>query len=323
MAKGRVVSTKEVSPPSRKDGDGKEIGNHILLEIPPQESAKLFPSLEFVRLNLRHVMHEAGAVMKSAYFLNNGLGSVLTVLPDGKSVEVGLIGKEGFVGTPIVFGYKSSPLRVVVQADATGYRVDVPTLRKILSECPKLERLIQRFAMTLQSPARCRGTISPMAADEPRPDWRRDHAPDAGISGTDARNPKVERQRSCRHFAKGGDDHLHARQCHNPGQTPTRRRGLRLLSGNRRSKKQVAGGDPLDEPAMQAGTDRLDDGHQFWQNPRSICALVSFLSLRASVVKSAFPIPNFRHLLVTTQSVESLDIPSIMNILRRSGRDTR
>jgi hypothetical protein len=74
---------------------------------------------------------------------------------------------------------------------------------------------------------------------------------------------------------------------------------------------------------MQAGTDRLDDGHQFWQNPRSICALVSFLSLRASVVKSAFPIPNFRHLLVTTQSVESLDIPSIMNILRRSGRDTR
>jgi len=149
MAKGRVVSTKEVSPPSRKDGDGKEIGNHILLEIPPQESAKLFPSLEFVRLNLRHVMHEAGAVMKSAYFLNNGLGSVLTVLPDGKSVEVGLIGKEGFVGTPIVFGYKSSPLRVVVQADATGYRVDVPTLRKILSECPKLERLIQRFAMTL------------------------------------------------------------------------------------------------------------------------------------------------------------------------------
>ena len=31
--------------------------------------------------------------------MNNGMGSVLTVLPDGKSVEVGLIGKEGFVGS--------------------------------------------------------------------------------------------------------------------------------------------------------------------------------------------------------------------------------
>ncbi len=149
MAKSRVVSTKALPPPTRKDGDGRAIGNLILLALPPQESARLFPALEFVRLNLHHVMHEAGEVMGSAYFLNNGLGSVLTVLPDGKSVEVGLIGKEGFVGAAIVFDFKTSPLRVVVQADATAYRVDVPTLRKILPECPKLERLIQRFAMNL------------------------------------------------------------------------------------------------------------------------------------------------------------------------------
>jgi CRP-like cAMP-binding protein len=93
--------------------------------------------------------HEAGEVIKSAYFLNNGMGSVLTVLPDGKSVEVGLIGKEGFVGLPVVFGFKTSPLRVVIQADATAYRVDVTTLRKFLPECPELEKQIQRFAMVL------------------------------------------------------------------------------------------------------------------------------------------------------------------------------
>lgn len=149
MAKISVVSTQAIPPPARKDGNAKEIGNLILLALPRQESARLFPSLEFVRLNLHHVMHEAGDVIRSAYFLNNGLGSVLTVLPDGKTVEVGLIGKEGFVGAPLVFGFKTNPLRIVVQADATAYRVDVPTLRKILPECPALERLIQRFAMTL------------------------------------------------------------------------------------------------------------------------------------------------------------------------------
>jgi CRP-like cAMP-binding protein len=149
MAKSRAVFTKAIPPPARKDGDGKEIGNLILLALPPQECATLFSSLEFVRLNLHHVMHEAGEVMRSAYFLNNGLGSVLTVLPDGKSVEVGLIGKEGFVGSAIVFDFKTSPLRVVIQADATAYRVDVPTLRKLLPECPRLEKQIQRFAMTL------------------------------------------------------------------------------------------------------------------------------------------------------------------------------
>ncbi len=149
MARNRAVSTKAIPPPARIDGDGKTIENLILLALPQQESAQLFPSLEFVRLKLHHVMHEAGEVIKSAYFMNSGMGSVLTVLPDGKSVEVGLIGKEGFVGLPIVFGFKTSPLRVVVQADATAYRVDVPTLRKMLPECPALAMKIQRFAMVL------------------------------------------------------------------------------------------------------------------------------------------------------------------------------
>lgn len=148
MAKDRSVSKKAIPPPAR-DGDGKEIGNLILLALPRKECRQIFSSLEFVRLNLHHVMHEAGEVIKSAYFLNNGMASVLTVLPDGKSVEVGLIGKEGFVGLPVVFGFKTSPLRVVIQGDATAYRVDVPTLRKLLPTCPELERQIQRFAMVL------------------------------------------------------------------------------------------------------------------------------------------------------------------------------
>jgi CRP-like cAMP-binding protein len=102
-----------------------------------------------VRLKLHQVLHEAGEVIRSVYFMNNGLGSVLTVQPDGKSVEVGLIGNEGFVGVPVVFGFKTSPLRVVVQADATAHRVDVATLKKIATSCPALERPLQPFAMTL------------------------------------------------------------------------------------------------------------------------------------------------------------------------------
>jgi hypothetical protein len=34
------------------------------------------------------VLHETGETIKSGYFLNDGLGSVLTTEPDGKTVEV-------------------------------------------------------------------------------------------------------------------------------------------------------------------------------------------------------------------------------------------
>jgi CRP-like cAMP-binding protein len=94
-------------------------------------------------------LHESGAAIRSAYFLNGGLGSVLTTQPDGKTVEVGLIGKEGFVGLPVIFGFKSSAVRVIGQAEGTAYRIDVDTLLRILPECPQLEKQLHRFSMYL------------------------------------------------------------------------------------------------------------------------------------------------------------------------------
>ena len=149
MLKTRSVSTKESLNSARMDGDGKGIGNLLLLNTPPREWERLSPLLEFVRLRLHQVLHEAGEIIRSVYFLNNGLGSVLTVLPDGEMVEVGLIGNEGFIGVPVVFGFKTSPLRIMIQSDATAYRVDVQSLLKILPDCPVLERQLQRFTMIL------------------------------------------------------------------------------------------------------------------------------------------------------------------------------
>ena len=42
------------------------------------------------------------------YFVNDGLASVLNVMADGKSVEVGLAGKEGFIGLPLIVGLSTS-----------------------------------------------------------------------------------------------------------------------------------------------------------------------------------------------------------------------
>jgi len=151
MAKESSVRLPKTVRPvsSKQDGDGRAVGNVILHNLPRREFTQIFPLLEFVRLKLHQVLHEAGEPIRSGYFLNNGLGSVLTTQPDGKTVEVGLIGKEGFVGSPVVFGFKSSGLRVITQGDGTAYRVDVDTLLRILPHCPELEKRIQRFAVVL------------------------------------------------------------------------------------------------------------------------------------------------------------------------------
>ena len=104
--------------------------------LPRAESEAVLPKLEFVRLKLHQVLHEAGETLRSAYFCNSGMFSVLNVMPDGKSVEVGLIGKEGFSGVPLVAGFLTSHTRTVVQAEATAFRIDADALRAALEGCP-------------------------------------------------------------------------------------------------------------------------------------------------------------------------------------------
>ncbi|MGB9285304.1 MAG: Crp/Fnr family transcriptional regulator, partial [Candidatus Sulfotelmatobacter sp.] len=134
---------------SKRDNDRREVANAILLGLPPTEWNQIAGSLEFVRLKLHQVLHEAGEAIKSGYFLNEGMSSVLTVQPDGESVEVGLIGKEGFVGLPVIFGFKTSALRIITQGDGTAYRADVAILRNLLPHCPSLDRQLQRYSMIL------------------------------------------------------------------------------------------------------------------------------------------------------------------------------
>jgi CRP-like cAMP-binding protein len=147
MAKRISVPTRVVESPA--DGDGNSVANKVLLSLSPKERNQILPKLEFVRLKLHQVLHEAGETIKSGYFVNSGMMSVLAVQPDGKTVEVGLIGREGFAGLPLLVGYENGPTRVMTQADGTAYRCDVKTLDDLMRQFPDLGRRLHRFAYQL------------------------------------------------------------------------------------------------------------------------------------------------------------------------------
>ncbi len=95
------------------------------------------------------MLHDPGDTLKSAYFCDSGLISILSVFSDGKSVEVGLVGREGFVGIPLVAGFRTAATRAVAQIEATAFRVNGETLTGILPQCPQLERRLQQFSQML------------------------------------------------------------------------------------------------------------------------------------------------------------------------------
>src|SRR6185437_13036102 len=121
MAKYIHPSTTPKPPPT--DARGNQIHNEILLGL-SADCSELLSKLEYVRLKVHSVLFETGDSLKSVYFGNSGMISILSVFPDGKSVEVGLVGKEGFVGLPLLVGFQTSSTRAVSQIEATAFRVN-------------------------------------------------------------------------------------------------------------------------------------------------------------------------------------------------------
>ncbi|HYK50640.1 MAG TPA: Crp/Fnr family transcriptional regulator [Terriglobales bacterium] len=144
---GQSLRPLRAKPPT--DTDGNLISSSILHSLPSTERDQVFPKLELVRLKLHQVIHEAGEIIKSGYFVNAGVMSVIVVQRDGKTIEVGLIGTEGFVGLPLLVGYRTSPTRVVTQGDGSAYRCDAGTLKELLRACPVLQEKLHRFSQQL------------------------------------------------------------------------------------------------------------------------------------------------------------------------------
>jgi CRP-like cAMP-binding protein len=127
-----------------RDEDVRVVQNQILLEL-RKDWPKLFPKLNFVKMKLHDVLVEVGEPIRFAYFINSGLASSLTVMMNGKSVEVGLLGKEGFIGLPLVVGLETSATRIVVQIAGTAFRMSASSLVAVLQEYPNLEKKLNRY----------------------------------------------------------------------------------------------------------------------------------------------------------------------------------
>ena len=125
---------------------GKPVSNLILLSISGVDYSSLRPHLEYVSLPNHLVIHEAGGKLDFAYFPNRGLISLVVVMRDGKTVEAGIVGNEGFTGTLAAVGLNRSPLQGVVQITGDGFRVEVGALQNTLASAPHLQLMLSRYA---------------------------------------------------------------------------------------------------------------------------------------------------------------------------------
>src|SRR3984885_8127207 len=120
-------------------------GNRILARLPPEGGRRLLPHLQVGPLAFKHVLFQARSPFDYAYFPNRGVVSALTVMEDGRAIEVATIGDEGMVGLPLLVGAKTTANRVIVQVPGEALRMAEDVLREEVSRDSALRRLLVRY----------------------------------------------------------------------------------------------------------------------------------------------------------------------------------
>jgi CRP-like cAMP-binding protein len=123
-----------------------ESENAILTALPQEEFGLLERQLEPVRFRSGAVLWEPNQLIESVYFPTSGMVSFLAVMRNGATAEVGLTGREGFVGIAVFLGTRDVPLRAIVQSESSGFKIGPALLRKLLPQMPRLEERLRRYA---------------------------------------------------------------------------------------------------------------------------------------------------------------------------------
>ncbi len=119
--------------------------NILLAALSPADLGLLRPHLEPVALALRKVLERPNRRIDAVYFPECGFASVVAIQSDEKEIEVGLIGREGMTGMPIVLGNHRSPHTTYIQAAGDGQCIRATELRKAMDAKDSIRGLFLKY----------------------------------------------------------------------------------------------------------------------------------------------------------------------------------
>ena len=123
--------------------------NHLLAALPKEVYESLLPHLEPVSFSLGEVIYESGEQMTQVYFPTTSIVSLLYLMVNGATAEIGVVGFEGMLGIAIFLGGDTTPNRAVVQSAGNAYKMDVQPLRDKFEIGGALQLLLLRYTQAL------------------------------------------------------------------------------------------------------------------------------------------------------------------------------
>jgi CRP-like cAMP-binding protein len=130
-------------PPQRNG-----LRNLVLNRLPDSDIKRLSRIASNEEIDARFVLYDVNKKIGRLYFPEDGVGSIVTVLEDGKQIEVATVGFEGMLGLPVLFGATSSTAKAFWQVPGRALVLKADVLDK---EKKNGSRLIERLHLYTQA----------------------------------------------------------------------------------------------------------------------------------------------------------------------------
>jgi CRP-like cAMP-binding protein len=136
---------------SRTKHTDSALMNHLLAALPADDFNRLKPSLEPVSLQLGEVIYESGEELEYIFFPTTAIISLLYIMENGSTAEIGMAGNDGLVGIALFMGGSTTPNRAVVQSAGNAFRLRSKALLFEFHQSGEFQNILLRYTQYLMT----------------------------------------------------------------------------------------------------------------------------------------------------------------------------
>ncbi len=123
--------------------------NHLLASLPDDEFNRVMTHLSPVALPLGKALYESGDKLDFVYFPTTAIVSLLYIMQNGATAEIGVVGNDGILGIALFMGGDTTPNRAIIQSAGEGFKMTAFELKAEFTLGRTFHNLLLRYTQAL------------------------------------------------------------------------------------------------------------------------------------------------------------------------------
>lgn len=125
--------------------------NQLLRSLPAHEHRTLTSQIEPIHFARKRILYEVGQSLKDVYFFKRGIACISAVGEDGRTVQIAIVGADGYVGAGVLFAGTKCTVRIVSQTGIDGVKIKAEVLLKRFDQKTQFHKNLLRYSQQLQT----------------------------------------------------------------------------------------------------------------------------------------------------------------------------